>query len=125
MQKEKNKILIIEDETALLYALQAQLSQNGFEILTATQGSEGLEKIKRFNPDLIVLDVLLPDMHGFEVLKQIKKDPKIKNIPVIILSNVGEKETVEEGLKLGADDYIIKTKHTLEEVLEKIKQALK
>lgn len=124
MQKERKTILIIEDETALLYALEAELSYASFRIMTATEGKDGLEKIKRFNPDLVVLDIILPDMDGFEVLKQIKEDPKTQDIPVIIVSNLEKKEAVEKGLKLGAKEYIIKTQYTLDEVLKKIKEAL-
>ena len=121
---ERKTILIIEDETALLYALEAELSYAGFQIMTATEGKDGLEKIKRFKPDLVVLDIMLPDIDGLEILKQIKEDPQMKSIPVIIVSNLEKKETVEKGLKLGAKEYIIKTQYTLEEVLKKIKETL-
>lgn len=117
------KVLIVEDETALLYALKAELSRS-FEVLEAVDGEKALKTIEENQPDLIILDVLLPGINGFEVLKRIKKSEKTKNIPVIILSNLGEKENIAKGKNLGADDYLIKTNYTLEEIVQKLKKLI-
>ncbi|MFA6296117.1 MAG: response regulator [Patescibacteria group bacterium] len=118
------KILIVEDETALLYALKAELSQNDFEVIEAIDGEKGLQALEKQIPDIIILDLLLPGIDGFEVLQRIKSKPEMKNIPVIILTNLGDKESVEKGKKLGADDYLIKTDYSLEEVINKLKSLV-
>lgn len=119
-----SKILIIEDETALLYALKAELTQNGFEIMEAVDGEKGLQALKQQKPDLIILDLLLPGIDGFEVLRRLKSKNQTKNIPVIILTNLGDKENIEKGTKLGADDYLIKTDYSLEEIIKKLKNLI-
>lgn len=118
------KILIVEDETALLYALKAELSYNGFEILEAMDGEKGLKILEEQKPDIIILDLLLPGIDGFEVLRRIKSKDETKNIPVIILTNLGDGENIEKGKKLGADDYLIKTDYSLEDVIKKIKDLI-
>lgn len=121
--KIKHKILVIDDEVAFLFAIEAKLSHEGFEVDTTTTAEEGLKKIED-KPDIILLDLLLPKMNGFEFLEIVKKDPKTKDIPVIIISNYGAKNNVERGLKLGAIDFIVKLQYSLEEVVEKIKSAI-
>ncbi|MDD3887169.1 MAG: response regulator [Patescibacteria group bacterium] len=115
------KILIVEDEAALLYALKAELSHNEFEVIEAIDGEKGLQALEDHRPDVVILDLLLPGIDGFEVLRRIKSKPETKNIPVIILTNLGDKESVEKGKSLGADDYLIKTDYSLEEVMKKLK----
>lgn len=121
----KNKILIIEDEKDLRYFLSLALKAEGFEIIEAFDAEEGLEKLKTERPDLILLDIYLPRMSGFEFLTKIKKDSKLKDIPVIILSNLGQQEEIEEGLKRGAVDYMVKANYTLDEIVKKVKDFLK
>lgn len=116
------KILIVEDETALLYALSAALNVEGFETVTATNGKEGLAELKKQIPNLVVLDLRLPEIDGFRVLEEIKKDKNTKNIPVVIVTNLGEKETEDKCLKLGAADFITKADTSLEEIVKRIKQ---
>lgn len=119
------KILIVEDEAALLYALKAELTHNGFEILEAMDGEKGLKILEEQRPDIIILDLLLPGIDGFEVLRRIKSKDETKNIPVIILTNLGDPESIEKGKKLGADDYLIKTDYSLEDVIKKLKNLIK
>jgi DNA-binding response OmpR family regulator len=102
-----------------------KLSDDGFVTVEAVDGEEGIKKVKEEKPDLILLDLILPSIDGFEVLSQIKKDENLKSIPVIILSNLGQKEEVEKGLKMGAVDYLIKAHFTPGEIIEKIKNILK
>ena len=118
------KILFIEDESALQKTLGEILRQEGFEMISALDGETGLEMAKTKKPDLILLDLILPKLHGLEVLKQLKEDPGTKGIPVIILTNLEGIGHVDTALELGATTYLVKAQYTLEEVLEKIKKAL-
>ena len=119
------KILIIEDDKFLRELISRKLSGDGFDTIGAMDGEEGIKKVKEEKPDLILLDLILPSIDGFEVLSQIKKDESVKSIPVIILSNLGQKEEVEKGLKMGAVDYLIKAHFTPGEIIEKIRSILK
>ena len=119
------KILIIEDDKFLRELMSQKLVKEGYDICEAIDGEEGAKKIKEEKPDLVLLDLILPGIDGFEVLTQMKNDSSISSIPVIILSNLGQKEDVERGLKLGAVDYLIKAHFTPGEIVEKIKIALK
>lgn len=119
------KILIIEDDRFLRELISRKLSDDGFDAVGAADGEEGIKKVKEEKPDLILLDLILPSIDGFEVLSRIKKDESVKSIPVIILSNLGQKEEVEKGLKMGAVDYLIKAHFTPGEIVEKVKNNLK
>ncbi|MFH0987453.1 MAG: response regulator [Patescibacteria group bacterium] len=118
------KLLIVEDDKFLRDLLSKKLSEENFSIATAVDGEEGVKKIQEENPSLILLDLILPGMNGFEVLKKSKENPVTKEIPVIVLSNLGQKEDVDRAIKLGAKDYLIKAHFTLEEIVEKIKKYL-
>lgn len=117
------KILIIEDDTFLSEMYATKLSQD-FSVETALDGEQGLKKIKEAQPDLILLDIVLPKMDGFEVLRQVKADPLLKKIPVILLTNLGQQSDLEKGLSLGADEYIIKAHFSPSAVVAKIKKIL-
>jgi len=118
------KILIIEDDPFLNEMYAAKFSQSGFQVEMATDGKKGLEKIETSKPDLILLDIVLPKMDGFEILKKVKEDSQLKKIPVILLTNLGQKNEVEKGLALGADEYIIKAHFTPTAVVTKVKEVL-
>lgn len=118
------KILIVEDDKFLRELIVAKLSKEGYVVVETADGEEGIKKIKEENPDLILLDLILPGIDGFEVLSQIKNDPTVSSIPVIILSNLGQREDIERGLSLGAKDYLIKAHFTPGEIIEKIKDTL-
>ncbi|PIZ89423.1 MAG: response regulator [Candidatus Nealsonbacteria bacterium CG_4_10_14_0_2_um_filter_37_10] len=118
-------ILIVEDDKFLRELITQKLIKEGYEISEAIDGEEGIKKIKEEKPDLVLLDLILPGIDGFEVLSKMKEDLALAQIPVIILSNLGQKEDVERGLKLGAVDYLIKAHFTPGEIIEKIKNALK
>ncbi|TFG35294.1 MAG: response regulator [Parcubacteria group bacterium] len=115
------KILFIEDESALQKAMGKILEKAGYDIISALNGEEGLRLAQAKNPDLIVLDLVLPKLHGFEVLKELKEDKKTQNIPVIILTNLEATQDVEKAIKMGATAYLVKSSYSLEEVTEKIK----
>lgn len=119
------KILIVEDDRFLRELISRKLLNEGYNIAEAVDGEEGIKKIKEEKPDLVLLDLILPGADGFEVLTKTKADSSVSSIPVIILSNLGQKEDVERGLKLGAVDYLIKAHFTPGEIVEKIKIILK
>jgi len=118
-------ILIIEDDKFLRELMTQKLTKEGYNISEAIDGEEGIKKIESEKPDLVLLDLILPGIDGFEVLSKMKENPNLTSIPVIILSNLGQKEDVEKGLKLGAVDYLIKAHFTPGEIIEKIKSVLK
>ena len=118
-------ILVIEDDKFLRELISRKLIGEGFDVLEAVDGEEGIKKIKEGKPDLVLLDLILPSIDGFEVLTRVRDDPEVSSIPIIILSNLGQREEVEKGLKLGAIDYLIKAHFTPGEIIEKIKNVLK
>ena len=118
-------ILIIEDDKFLRELISQKLNKENYKVVEAVDGEEGIKKVKEEKPDLILLDLILPGIDGFEVLSRVKEDPSLNKIPVIVLSNLGQRDDVEKGLKLGAVDYLIKAHFTPGEIIEKIKIALK
>lgn len=118
-------ILIIEDDKFLRELISQKLIKEDYNVIEAVDGEEGIKKIKEEKPDLILLDLILPGIDGFEVLSKVKEDNSLREIPVIVLSNLGQRDDVEKGLKLGAVDYLIKAHFTPGEIIEKIKTALK
>ena len=121
----EKKILIVEDDNFLRELITQKLIDENYKVSEAVDGEDGLKKIKEEKPDLVVLDLILPGVDGFEVLSKMKEDDALKSIPVIILSNLGQRDDIERGLKLGAVDYLIKAHFTPGEIIEKIKNALK
>lgn len=118
------KILVVEDDSFVIDIYNTKLTEEEYEVIEARNGIEAMKKLETIRPDLILLDIIMPYMDGVEVLKKIKKDEKLKTIPVILLSNLSQKEEINESLGLGADDYLIKSHFTPSEVLEKIKICL-
>jgi DNA-binding response OmpR family regulator len=115
------KILIVEDDKFLRLLLERKLKNEDFEVVTAEDGEEALEKIVTEKPDLILLDIILPKKSGFAVLEEINKDENLKRIPVFIISNLGQPEDIERGKNLGAKEYFVKAGLSLEELIKKIK----
>jgi len=114
------KILIAEDDKYLRNAMRVKLEKSGFTVITVGDGQEAIDQIKASIPALVVLDLLMPVKDGFTVLQEIKNDPAAQKIPVIVASNLGQKEDIDKAMHLGAIDYIIKTNMTLGELVEKI-----
>lgn len=120
------KILLIEDDEVLRDLCLTKLQKENFEVSSAIDGQEGLRKIAQERPDLVLLDIILPGIDGFEVLKQMRNSTaSIANIPVILLTNLGQETDIEKGESLGARDYLVKANFTTEEIVAKIKKALK
>lgn len=118
-------ILIIEDDEFLRSLINKKLTSEGYNMISAVDGLDGLKKIEEQKPDLVLLDLILPSIGGFDVLAKIRENPASASIPVIILSNLSQKEDIEKGLKLGATDYIVKAQFTPDEIAEKVKSILK
>lgn len=118
-------ILIVEDESFLSKVLAERMEDEGFaRIDVAGNGEEALVKVKANRPDIILLDMILPRMNGFEVLEHLQADPKLKTIPVLVLSNLGQDQDIEQAKSLGATDYIVKSNFSLQKVVEKIASIL-
>lgn len=119
------KILIIEDDKFLKDLLIKQLEDSGYAVIHVMDGEEGLKKVKEEKPDLILLDLVLPGIGGFEFLEEVKKDSsENKNIPVLILSNLGQEDDIKKGISLGAEDFLIKAHYVIPEIVAKIKETL-
>jgi DNA-binding response OmpR family regulator len=118
------KILVIEDDKFLRKVISLKLDRNGFEVYEAIDGEKGIKKIAEKKPDLILLDLILPGMDGFEVLSKIKTNPDFAEIPIIIFSNLGQKDDIEKGLRMGANDYLVKAHFTPDEIISKIRLIL-
>jgi CheY-like chemotaxis protein len=119
------KILIAEDDKFLANAYRIKLEKEGFAINIVENGQELLDLVSKLKPDIILLDLLMPVMDGFEALEKLKAEESTRKIPVLITSNLGQQSDLDKGLALGADDYIIKSNISLKEVIEKIKKLIK
>lgn len=120
-------ILLVEDDAILVEMYQAKFELEGHEVKVATNGEECLEVLETYVPELILLDILMPKINGFHVLKEIKKKPDLRQIPVILLTNLGEAEVdmnKELASALGVSDYLIKSHHTPDEVVDKVDKVL-
>ncbi len=114
------KILIVEDESALAIVLEEKLKKLDHDIRIAKDGDAALPLARSFMPSLMLLDLILPKKDGFAVLKEMKADPELAAIPVIVLSNLGEDDNIKKALSLGAKDYFVKSQHPINEIVEKI-----
>lgn len=117
----KTKIVLIEDDEILSKVLYVELTDVGFEVTRAYDGETGLEMVRSQKPDLVLLDLVLPKKHGFEVLGDLKKAPDMRDIPVVILTMLGADDDIKKGLSLGANDYIVKSQHAVTEIIGKVK----
>jgi len=117
-------ILLVEDDPFLVDIYTTKLKEAGFSVQVAIDGKEALKKIKEDIPDLLLLDIVLPNFNGWEILRKIERDDELKALKVVILSNLGEKQEIEKGLKLGAVKYLVKAHYTPSEVIEEVKKIL-
>lgn len=118
------KIVFIEDESATQRALSDVLQREGYKVVSALDGESGFRLVEDEKPDLVLLDLILPKMDGFEVLERLKKDPQTRDIPIVILTNLERMEDVERALELGAKTYLTKANYSLQEVVDKVKKTL-
>jgi len=124
MAENKGKILIIEDDRYISKMYQLKLSLEGYDVQVAENGRIGVEKTKEFMPDIILLDILMPELDGFEVLSIVKSDDHTKDTPVLIMSNLGQEDHIQKGMALGAIGYIVKSQYTPSKVVETIKDTI-
>jgi CheY-like chemotaxis protein len=121
---DTKKILIVDDELVLIDLMRTKISQYGFTVIEALDGEEGLQKALTEHPDLILMDIIMPRMDGITVLKKLRADPWGKNVPVIILTNLNTAETVENSIKNGVYDYLVKIDYTLDDLIKIISKRL-
>lgn len=122
--EQKEKILIIEDDRFIAKMYQTKLSLEGYTVDVAENGTVGLDKIKSMSPDLVLLDIIMPEMDGFGVLEAIRDDETVNSTPVIVMSNLGQEDHLKRARALGAKDYIVKSQLTPMDVVKKIKEVL-
>lgn len=124
VEAQKKKILLIEDDSFISQMYAMKFKQTNFDFLVARDGVKGLELAKKEKPDLVLLDIILPEIDGFEILRRLKEDPLLQAIPVVLLTNLGQQENIQKGVAMGAKDYIIKAHYTPQEVVEKVQSFL-
>ena len=125
MSETKKTVLIVEDDVFLMSLLKNRMESAGFSILAAKDGEEAIKILKEIKPDLILLDIILPGKSGFEVLEEMKSDPQISNAPVMIISNLGQDMDIDRGKDLGALEYFVKARSSMDDVIEKVGSFLK
>ncbi len=125
MEKNKVHVLLVEDDVFLSGIYQKKFEMEGYKVTTADNGEKAVNEAKKKKPDIVLLDVLLPKLDGFAVLEKLKEDATTKDIPVILLTNLGQKDDVEKGLQAGAVDYLIKAHFKPSEIVDKVKKVLK
>lgn len=126
MANEKIKVLLVEDDTMLADMYTMKFEGEGFEVWKGANGIEALQQLEtKGNPSIILLDVIMPQMDGFTMLGKLKENPKWKDLPVILLTNLGQDNDVKKGIAMGANDYLIKANFTPGQVVEKVKALLK
>jgi len=118
------KILISEDDHFLATAYKIKLTKAGYDVLLTADGQEALTAVDQYHPDLIILDLIMPVKDGFAVLEELKKNDAWKSIPVIVASNLGQKEDMEKATHLGAAEFVVKSDLSLEELIRKIHKLL-
>lgn len=122
---EAKKILLVEDDPLIIEIYTTKLRETNFEVETAVDGEKALKKIKAGGFDLLVLDIVLPELTGFEILEKIRKDKELKDLKIIVLSNLGQKTDIEKAQKFGVAKYLIKAHYTPSEVVGEIEKLLK
>lgn len=125
-QTQKKTVLIVEDDSFLSDMYQTKFSVSGYNVLLAQNGMQCLELLRNNTsaPDIALLDVVMPKMDGLELLELLKKDDRTKNIPIILLTNLGQDKDVKKGMEMGADMYLIKAHYTPSQVVEKVEEIL-
>lgn len=114
------KILLVEDEEIMIDLLQRKLKEEGYEVLLAGDGEEGLKKMRQERIDLVLLDIVMPKLGGFEVMEEMNKEPELRKIPVVIISNSGQPVELDRAKELGVKDWLIKTDFDPKEVIDKV-----
>lgn len=123
--KKQKEILVIEDDQFLVKIYESKFKKEGFAVRSAYDGKEGLKEVKKKLPNIIILELILPNLDGFSFLEKIKKEPKLAGVPVIILTDLGQKADIERGKELGAVEYFVKVDTPLSKIIKTIKKYIK
>jgi DNA-binding response OmpR family regulator len=124
MAGKQKKIFLVEDDPFLSALLKSRLTKEGFDVIHVKDGEEAVNLLRDIKPDIILMDIILPRKSGFEVMEEMKADPQISNAPVMIISNLGQDSDIQRGKELGAVEYFVKAKISIDELIEKIKEFL-
>lgn len=124
MADSKVTVALIEDDPLIAEMYTTKFTKEGYDLQHAADGAAGIELVKKLKPDIILLDIIMPKMDGFQVLQALREDPAFKNTPVVMLTNLGQEEDVQKGRALGATDYFIKTNFTPAAIVDKVKTLL-
>ncbi|MEA3273034.1 MAG: response regulator [Patescibacteria group bacterium] len=123
-ENKKKKILIAEDDEMLVEIYKKKFGNGEYDLTVTTDGKETIDKIRKIKPDVVLLDLVMPELDGFEVIKLIKQDPETKNIKIIVTSNLGQESEKAKAIKLGANEFLIKADYDLNELADKVKDYL-
>ena len=121
---QKIKILLVEDDPLIVHLYEEVFKRAGYQLETAFDGEAGLKKMAESKPDLVLSDIMMPKMNGLELLQKIKGDPNLKNIPVVLLTNLGKEGDTKRGIELGAVTYLVKSQYTPKEVVKKVEELI-
>ncbi|MBI1975239.1 MAG: response regulator [Parcubacteria group bacterium] len=124
MSEEKKTILVVEDDVFLMNLLTMKLRREGFEVAQAFDGVEAVEQATRLRPALILLDLVLPKKNGFEVLQEIGQDPQLGQVPIVVISNLGQESDIARGKELGAVDYYVKARLSIDDLIKRVKELI-
>ncbi len=124
MAEGAKKVLVVDDEESVREIYRHEFTNSGYQVVTASDGEEGLLKAGEAHPDVILLDIMLPKMSGIDVLRALKENELTKKIMVLLLTNLGEETIIKEGFELGADGYLLKVSYTPAQVVDEVKKAL-
>lgn len=120
----KKLLILVEDEKSIVGILKEEIKKSGINVEVALNGLIGMAKIKKDKPDLVLLDLILPNKSGLDILKEMRNDPELKDIPVIILSNLADDDHLKETISLGISDYLVKSNHELREVVSTVNKYI-
>lgn len=123
-ENQNKSVLIVEDDESLRDVLKDKFESSGFAVFEAKNGIEGLEEIEKNNPDLVILDIVMPKMDGIEMLKKLKQKEKEKNIPVVLLTNISDTDKINEAISLGVKDYMLKAEWKLKDIVIKAQEVM-
>jgi len=125
MPDKKAKVLLVEDDQMIVDMYKLRFEEEGFEVLVTDKGSEAIEMARKQQPDIVLLDIILPEIDGFAILQQLKSESSTKKIPAILLTNLSQETDQQKGVQLGAAGYFVKAQHTPADILTEIKNLLK
>jgi len=125
MSDKKRKILLVEDDSMIVEMYKLRFEEEGFEVTVTDKGTEAIKLAESLKPDIILLDIILPEVDGFNILQTLKSETKTKNLPILLLTNLAQESDRERAMAMGANDYYVKSQHTPSDVLQKVMELIK